>query len=627
MVGFAGLLANYHGDFDFESGRHYPENLNYTVMRVFLAMFGVIMAPLAYLTCKEWGLTNKAAIFAGIAVMCDNAFLSISRYILLDSMLLGFTVFAFYCLSVFHNCKKIPFTGEWWFWLCMTGVGIGCVSSVKWVGFFVTALIGLYTIEDLWNLFGDLSLSKVDLLKHFFARVFGLIIVPVSIYVFSFWLHFAILIHSGSGDAQMSSLFQAHLIGNHFHENPLNVAYGSRVTFKNNGYGGGLLHSHVQTYPHGSKQQQVTTYHHRDNNNDWEIKYIRDHGPSDPEEIRFVKNGDLVRLVHAQTGRNLHSHPIAGPVTKTAWEVSGYGNETIGDTNDNWLVEIVDDVKERRVENVRSLTTRFRLKHVNLNCYLRAHHVTLPQWGFKQGEVVCDKQLRKDVFNLWNVEQHWNEKLPAGSPENYKTNFLDDFIHLNVAMYVSNNALTPDPDKEPDTITSSPSEWPFLNVGLRMCSWDDSRFKVYLLGNPILWWSSTVSLGLFVAVSFFYVLRQRRGCADWKPEDWQNFTFLGRYFLLGWFLHYLPFGIMARVTYLHHYFPALYFAILMLALMVDHFGSYSMFPKVVRNFWYLTVSAITVGVFFFFAPLSYGTSAPASDYKNRKWLSTWNVYG
>ena len=34
-------------------------------------------------------------------------------------------------------------------------------SSVKWVGLFVIALVGLTTLKDLWDLWGDLTLTMV----------------------------------------------------------------------------------------------------------------------------------------------------------------------------------------------------------------------------------------------------------------------------------------------------------------------------------------------------------------------------------------------------------------------------------------------------------------------------------
>lgn len=103
------------------------------------------------------------------------------------------------------------------------------------------------------NIHNDmLTCAQVDLASHLAARVLGLIVIPTVVYMAAFKAHFIILENSGPGDAQMSSLFQANLRNTEVgKDSPLEIAYGSRATIKNMGYGGGLLHSHVQTYPEG----------------------------------------------------------------------------------------------------------------------------------------------------------------------------------------------------------------------------------------------------------------------------------------------------------------------------------------------------------------------------------------
>ncbi|KAI9665310.1 MAG: Protein O-mannosyltransferase 2 [Alyxoria varia] len=625
LVGLSGYLAGYNGSFEFKSGEAYPEDVNYQFMRIFNAAFGALCVPLAYFTSKELNLRRNTVWLVTMMVLFDNSYATISRFILLDSMLLFFTFTTVLCWAKFHSYRTDPFSPEWGLWLMLTGISIGCVSSVKWVGLFCTALVGVYTAEDLWTKFGDTKMPRVEYGAHVGFRVFGLILVPVLVYMFSFWIHFLVLSNTGPGDAQMSSLFQANLNGTEVGKNcPLEIAYGSRATLKNMGYGGGLLHSHVQTYPEGSKQQQITCYHHKDANNDWFFYTNRNEPDYDAEApIRYVGDKHIIRLLHAQTGRNLHSHALGAPVTKNDHEVSCYGNLTVGDTKDHWQVEVVDDAVSRDYSKLRTLTTAFRLKHTDLGCYLRAGNVNLPQWGFKQIETTCVKENKpKDKYTHWNVESHVNERLPASDPRAYRSPFFKDFIHLNVAMMTSNNALVPDPDKQ-DDLASMPWQWPTLNVGLRMCGWDEGTVKYFLLGNPLVYWASSGSLVFLAGLALFYIIRWQRGFPVMTVTQMDHFIYAGIYPLIGWVLHYLPFVAMARVTYVHHYFPALYFAILVLGFSLD--WTTSSLRKDVQWGLYSVLYVVTGGLFWWFRAITFGMEGRAEQWSHLKWLSSWRV--
>ncbi|CCC07367.1 hypothetical protein SMACR_02375 [Sordaria macrospora] len=626
LVGLSGLLAGYNGSFEFKSGETYPEEINYTFMRQFNAFWGAVCVPMAYYTAKELRFKLPAVWLVTLMVLCENSYTTISRFILLDSMLLFGTVATTLCWAKFHNLRRKSFSPEWFSWLFLTGLSIGFVCSVKWVGLFVTALVGLYTVEDLWNKFGDVKMPPKVLAAHFAARVVGLIILPFAIYLMSFAIHFIVLTNSGPGDAQMPSLFQANLRGTEVgRDSPLELALGSRVTIKNMGYGGGLLHSHVQTYPEGSNQQQVTCYHHKDSNNDWFFYPNRREQAYDEssDEIRYIGDGSTVRLIHAQTGRNLHSHEIPAPMTKADKEVSCYGNLTVGDEKDHWKIEVVKDTNSRDRSKIRTLTTAFRLKHEVLGCYLRAGTVNLPQWGFKQIETTCTKTNNpRDTYTHWNVESHTNPKLPPAEPGQYKNQFFQDFIHLNVAMMTSNNALVPDPDKQ-DDLASQWWQWPILHVGLRMCSWDDKTVKYFLLGNPLVYWGSTAGLGVFGLLVIWYTLRWQRGYNELNQDSIDQIHYAGIYPVIGWFLHYLPFIVMGRVTYVHHYYPALYFAILSFGFLADWFFRGK--SKLTQSIGFGILYATVIGLYIFFMPISWGMVGPNQQYKYMKWFDNWRI--
>lgn len=103
LVGFSGYLANYNGSFSFESGSTYPDDLDIVTMRVFNAAWGALLIPLAYGTCRYLNLSIKTSCLAASMVLFDNALLTISRFVLLDSMLLFFTGGTFFCLAGFRS--------------------------------------------------------------------------------------------------------------------------------------------------------------------------------------------------------------------------------------------------------------------------------------------------------------------------------------------------------------------------------------------------------------------------------------------------------------------------------------------------------------------------------------------
>lgn len=596
MLGFAGFVGGYNGSFDFKSGHEYPMPI--WPMRLFCAFFGSLIVPLCFLTCKSFRMGNLCSITASLLILFENSLVVISKFVLLDSILLFFTALCLFFVARVDDSKR--YTKDWFLNLLFLGLSLGCVASVKWVGLFFVLAVGIFTIFDLYqNLEHE---SRNQNIKHWLSCIFCLILIPLIVYCFWFKIHFMILTNSGPGDSQMPSLFQAKLNGNVLNNAPLDVQYGSKVTLRNNGYGGGILHSHVQRYPYGSKQQQVTCYHHRDSNNEWIISGHR-LGDGDLNQTEgLVQNGSIIRLLHVSTGRNLHSHEISAFNIKREFEVSCYGNETIGDVNDNWVIE--------SKKQIQTLITSFYIRHERLGCYLKSTPIPLPEWGFKQHLVSCGKKSKNTI---WNIEQHWNPSLPPAPQSLYKSSFWEDLFQVNVNMWASNNALTPDPDKE-NHLISYASEWPFMHSVLRMCSWGDSDIKYLMFGNPFVWIPTSFLMVFVMPILILIMIIQQKRQIRFNLGQRQLKLYVCYLF------HYIPFFLLGRVLYLHHYFPALYFQIICSLSLIQKI------PRKLRSLVCLLFSLMALYGFYLFFPATYGYDYPSSVYsEGRKWRSTWTL--
>lgn len=642
LIAFSGYITGYDGKFAFDKpGDLYEHWTQYLGMRVFCATLGMAIPSFIYLATKSMTKSAHSAIIAALLIVFDNGMITLTRYILLDPPLLFFVSASILGMAKFSfsygpNSSARPFSKQWWFWLVWTGVSISCAFSVKFVGLFIVSLVGLRTAYDIWIILGDISKPISYFLKHLMARVVCLIALPILIYVLLFYIHLEQLDHTGNGDGFYSSSFQSQLIGNSLHNSswPAHLAYGSEVTIKNNRIGGAYLHSHWHLYPEGvgARQQQVTTYSHKDSNNKWLVK----RGLFDQRlEDIFVRDGDLVRLEHVVTKRNLHSHFEVAPITKRHYQVTGYGENGVGDANDLWRIskETTSVGKIKEDDRIYTVRTRFRLIHYLTNCALHSHSKQLPKWAYEQLEVTCNPKAH-DKNNYWNIEDNFFSHLPNVSFEEYAPSFLDRFIESHAVMLQGNAGLKP---KEGE-VTSRPWQWPINYRGQFFSA--SKGHKIYLLGNPIIWWANIITIPISTLLIAILVILKKADeskrfseSSNLGSNDQIQATYLeaSTWILIGWLLHYVPFYFMGRVLYFHHYFPAFIFSCMQTSITYDyiitHLGKNLGIFNGTTNVRKLELSCILISIVIYtylkFIPLTYGTKSELVNSNQNKTVESW----
>ena len=185
------------------------------VLRILPALAGAALVPLVYIIIRQFGLGRRSAVLGAVLVLCDNALLVESRFVLMDSLLLLFGLCA---LSCFLQLRKSTGTQRR-VWVVAAAAFLGMLISTKWTGLAIAGLVGLvWVFEDVLNK------HKLNW-RRLISEMTIVFTIVSSVYIGSFVAHFSLLTHSGNGDAFMSEQFQSTLIDSPYYKPDANMSF------------------------------------------------------------------------------------------------------------------------------------------------------------------------------------------------------------------------------------------------------------------------------------------------------------------------------------------------------------------------------------------------------------------
>ncbi|XP_018024207.1 protein O-mannosyl-transferase 2 [Hyalella azteca] len=625
--------------------------------RAACAVLGAALAPLAF--GVAWTTTRRLppAFLAGLLVVCETGTLLLTRFILLDAPLMFFMMAVFFSLCRLQHAtlRQGAFSGPWWTSLGATGLFLGCVVSVKFVGLFTVAVVGLHAASQLWHIFPRASAGT--LVKHFSARLVCFVFLPLLIYVSCFIIHDFIL-HKTEDKyefhlSHFSPSFQMAIDGAALNNisQASEVTYGALLTLRNAAIGGGFLTSFNSTYPANVlAHRPIVVFSGRQKLpvNFLQIQYPEDDPDTDAGQYsgpaEAVVAEDQIRIFNPMLGLYFAAHPAYRSPVSTAnflvyaerksdddphpsnhlWEVQVIGEQervNTGKQNAGFNEEkstIAEDPRRWRV-----LESRVRLRNLAANCCLCYTGRKMPKtWGLDVHEVSCCRSRQQDGV-AWLVEQSNETRLAKKSFAHMKSGLAARFLETHRLMGWMNSQFKP--SREELAASSRPWMWPLCS---KSQPWHSVGYQVVLLGNPVVFW---LNLAGFVFAFVFMAgqaYRIKRKFGTPSIEDQQTYYWC-RWLLVAYLLHYLPFYAMDRVLYYHHYFPALQFSSLLTAVVMGRIlckisSSSSLLLM-------LLLSTTLVSSFWSFSFTAYGVqrSAPyaphTSPTRHLRWLSSWEL--
>ena len=204
-------LGGYRGESEWASiGKPIQSEVNLFALRIGPALQGSLLPPVLFATGRAMGRSQPAALLTAVAALFDIGLLVEQRLVLTDAtLLLGIALQLTGCSL---SDKHVPLSRGWMLWLAVAGSGISLAVCTKWTGAATLIVAAAHSIIALGRsrLRGHTVFS---LLIDAAWRVLLLLLVPVTVYAASFYMHFLLLPSNGPGAVHMSTAFRASLLG------------------------------------------------------------------------------------------------------------------------------------------------------------------------------------------------------------------------------------------------------------------------------------------------------------------------------------------------------------------------------------------------------------------------------
>ncbi|KAI5959287.1 uncharacterized protein KGF55_005437 [Candida pseudojiufengensis] len=611
---------------NFESiGSKYEENVPFISMRLFSGICGVLGVNFIYFIIRiDHGYL--ISIFTSLLILFENSLFIQSKFILLDSPLLLGQILTIFCFKKFLR-SSIGSTG-WWKFLILTGFALGWTISCKSTGIFILIWVGIFTIIELWDILGDLTISSYQWVKQVSYRIFGFLILPLTISLLVWKIYFELSIYEGPNNGSLSPYFRSSF--QDYKPSPVEVLYGSTITIKHNELEK-YLHSHSLTYPRGSNLQQVTLYQFdNDPNNEWIIetphKYYED---KLMKRKKPVKDGDVIRLYHKSTEKYLHVNDIRPPISEHDYSKEVNCNETrglLGDSEYEFKIRIMSKKPHSKnnlpMIKLRSTESIFQLIHKHEKCNLISHFNKLPNWAEYQNEVLCVEN--PTIPNsMWYIESNTHPLLVDNFVEfPHPISFWEKIWEIHKVMIRINSDFTND-----HISSSSPINWPFVWNGIPYfinssinLGFNENPSQIYFLGNVVIYIASFIIIILsLIKISFHIFKISNPYIIYFEPIKKIKYYNNSIQYVTGYFLNYLPYFWMERNLYAHHYLPALIFAILNMVEFINYQHSF------IRYFLMISILGSSLYCFYQFIPIIYGTNWTFDQCISHKWFPSWSL--